>query len=145
MGLENLQELWTHAPPGHLSALEQCKAWALREVAKDAGEDVNMALVARKLKVKGGGSPSREAVRQLYERMDEGGWFPGKKEYKSKPGPAPVLTTAKKRRIADTAMNLKKREVAPGLEPSGTSLSPGAVPPVLWPLRPLALAPQHQP
>ena len=42
--------------------------------------------------------------------MDEGGWFPGKKEYKSKPGPAPVLTTAKKRRIADTAMNLKKRK-----------------------------------
>ena len=116
-----------------------------------------MAFVARKLKVKGGGSPSRQAVRQLYERMDEGGWFPGKKEpnqekepnlgrrEKSKPGLAPVLTTAKKRRIADTAMNLKKREVAPGLEPSGTSLSPGAMPPVLWPLRPLALAPQQQP
>ena len=57
MALENIQELWTHAPPGNLSALEQCKAWALREVAKDAGEDVNMALVARKLKVKGGGKP----------------------------------------------------------------------------------------
>ena len=57
MALENLEELWTHASPGNLSALEQCKAWALREVAKDAGEDVNMALVARKLKVKGGEAP----------------------------------------------------------------------------------------
>ena len=107
--MDSLRGLWVSAPPGQLSPLEQCKAWALREAARESGEPLNMEFVASRLSLKGGGNPAREAVRQLYLRMDAKGWLPGRKEYKRKPGPAEALSSAKKRRVAEAAMTLKKQ------------------------------------
>jgi len=113
MTAPTVEHLWRRAQwPGALSAAEQCKAWAYREVVTERGETVNMEQVASSLTLDGGGNPSREAVRRLYLRMDEEGWYPGKRSA-VKRGPAAVFTMAQKRRVAVTAMNLKKRKIEP--------------------------------
>ena len=88
---------------------------ALRDAMKEFGDgSVNYQWIANKLTVGGGGSPSREAVRLLLNRVDEdSGWYPGK-SYQAKHGPAPLLSPVKRRAIATSMMAAKKR----GHEPS---------------------------
>jgi len=98
--------------------LELLRAWALREVQVDAGDAVNMDHIAKKLKKVGGGAPGREAVRQLFDRIDaDKNWFPGKR-YQVKFGPDPLLTKEKRRQIARSAMQMKEN----GLEPTYTGV-----------------------
>ena len=69
---------------GSLPAREQAKAWALREVwkASGKGEFGMKTYIAGKLAKNTGESPSSEAVRKLFERIDaDDDWFPGKANY----------------------------------------------------------------
>ena len=75
---------------------------------------VNFEWIASKLKVGGGGSPSRQAVRMLLSKVDDDEeWYPGK-SYQTQHGPAPLLTKKKRRAIATSMMAAKKK----GYEPS---------------------------
>ena len=69
---------------GSMPAREQAKAWALREVwkASGRGEFGMKTYIAGKLAKNTGESPSSEAVRKLFERIDaDDDWFPGKANY----------------------------------------------------------------
>ena len=82
-----LQIAWLSAKNGHLCAREQAKAWGLREAWRAEGKKDQAGL---RLHVAGflqkslggkprGGSPSAQAVGQLFQRMDDDPeWFPGK-------------------------------------------------------------------
>ena len=123
----SLEKLWKAAPDGRLSALEQLKVVAMRDVQVSMDGEANMAEIARRATLAGedGGNPSREAVRLLLEKVDgDSGWFPGK-SYQTKRGPKPLLNQAKRRQLADSAMAAKKR----GEEPTPKLLAqscPGA-------------------
>jgi hypothetical protein len=61
----------------------------------------------------GGGTPSRNAVRELLEKMDaDEEWYPGK-SYQESFGPAPALSAVKRRAIAQSAMALKNNGSEP--------------------------------
>ena len=77
---------------------------------------MNMQWIADRLTVAGGENchPTREAVRQLLQRVDgDKLWHPGK-VYRARNGPRPCLTKAKRRAIAAAMMAAKKK----GEEPS---------------------------
>ena len=85
-----LEKLWKCGKKGYLSPLEQVKAWALSEAGKDPAE------IAEKVVKIGGGHPSREAIRQLLDRIDEDpDWYPGKRA-KAEYGRKPVLRGTKR-------------------------------------------------
>ena len=83
MQANTLEELWHHARTGKLSAWSEAKAWPLREVwqqlfKKDSVYGLN-AWVAKRLKKAGGGRPTRQAIGQLFQKVDDDNkWFPGK-------------------------------------------------------------------
>ena len=97
-----LQKAWTEAAPGYLSAWEQAKAWALREVWRDEheGDHGLGSYVAGKVQKVGGGHPTGEAVWMLFKKMDEDEeWFPGKINHARK-GPARLMTGLKAAALA---------------------------------------------
>ncbi len=76
-----LRTAWLDAKEGYFSSRGRAKAWAPREIWRDAGKaDHGMkTYIAGKLKKQGGGAPSREAVRQFVEKVDaDEDWLPGK-------------------------------------------------------------------
>ena len=110
-----LRSAWLDAKDGSLSGREQAKAWALREIWRDAGKaEYGMkTYVASKLKKQGGGAPSDSAVRQFFERVDaDDDWFPGKANYDSVGAPA-VMTGQQRAALARCAMTMKKDGIEP--------------------------------
>ena len=110
-----LRSAWLDAKDGSLSGREQAKAWALREIWRDAGKaDHGMKMyVASKLKKQGGGAPSASAVRQFFEKVDaDDDWFPGKGNYDSVGAPA-VMTGQQRNALARCAMTMKKDGIEP--------------------------------
>ena len=74
---------------------------------------VNFEWIASKLKVGGGGSPSRQAVRLLLSKVDDDEeWYPGK-SYQTQHGPAPLFTKKERRAIAMSMMEAKKTGYGP--------------------------------
>ena len=89
-----LRSAWLDAKDGSLSGREQAKAWALREIWKESGKaDYGMeTFIAGKLKKKGGGSPSSEAMTRFFDKVDvDDDLFPGKGDYE-KMGAPPMMT-----------------------------------------------------
>ena len=77
----SLEDLWKDGKEGCLSPLEQCRAWALREVYREdeVPEKKLYTQVAAKLTKIGGGHPTPRAVLKLFGRVDnDGDWYPGK-------------------------------------------------------------------
>ena len=110
-----LRSAWFDAKAGSLSGREQAKAWALREIWRDSGKaDHGMkSYIAGKLEKKGGGSPSSEAVRRFFEKVDaDDDWFPGKGNYDDMGAP-PVMTGQQRASIARCAMIMKKAGTEP--------------------------------
>ncbi len=108
--MASLERLWKEGRDGALSPLEQMRAWALRTAQRDIGGDkaVNLEKIADRVTKVGGGHPTREAIRQLLERVDaDPEWYPGK-TYRKRPGPQAVLHGKKRKQVATSAMNLKK-------------------------------------
>jgi len=105
-----------------LSPLEQmrvaCYRGAYREAFPGVVENLH-ARIAPKVQKIGGGSPTRNAIRQLLEQVDaDPAWYPGKAAVLAhagkRSGPEPALSGAKKRCIANSAMAAKEE----GLEPT---------------------------
>ena len=69
-----LREAWTGGHKGCMSALAEARAWALREVwRKEKKSEYGMlAFIAQRVKKVGGGSPSRSALFQFFERIASG-------------------------------------------------------------------------
>ena len=112
-----LEEAWTGGSRGHMSAVAEARAWALREVWREQhqgkGDSGLLSFVAARVKKVGGGNPSPSAVSQFFEKVDEDeGWFPGKRS-EAAYGPKPVLHGAKRRRVAQKAMDMKESGVEP--------------------------------
>ena len=108
-----LHSLWHHARKGTMSPWTEAKAWALREVWRESHQtDYGLlTYVAGKLKKKGGGKPTKEAVRRLFEKMDDDAeWYPGK-YYGEPPGRPSAISETNKGVIARSLMALKESHV----------------------------------
>ena len=76
----HLADLWKSGRDGTLCPLEQAKAWGFREAQRARGQDENLADIARSVVKMGGGHPSRETIRKLFELIGEDEeWHPGKR------------------------------------------------------------------
>lgn len=112
---ELLRKAWLSARHGNLSALSECKAWALREVWREQKDSDHglLVFVSGRLKKQGGGCPQPEAIGKLFNKIDaDPTWFPGKKSLVT-PGPDPALSTSAKQAIAKSAMSMKDRGEEP--------------------------------
>ena len=110
-----LKEAWVGGKTGTLSALQQARAWALREVWKEQGKpDYGLhAYIARKVTKIGGGHPQSQAVAKFLSRLDEDPeWFPGK-DVREKSGPASVISPQNQAVAASAAMAMYKRGEEP--------------------------------
>ena len=106
----SLEELWLSGKSGGLSAREQVKAWALREVWKDGTNGTKYGMhtwIADRLLKVGGGKPTNVAVKDLLAKMDaDEGWYPGK-QYGEKRGRKRVLTGDKALTVERSAKECK--------------------------------------
>ena len=108
---EELKDLWLSAPAGNnLSALEELKAWALREVWEQDGRSLYgmHTFIAGKIRKANGERPKRSAVKKLLDKIaaDEE-WFPGK-QYGGQRGRKRVLTGAKAHSLCRSAKAVKR-------------------------------------
>ena len=112
---EELKELWRGGPDGQLCALEQLKAWALREVwVKDGRSTYGMyAFIAGKVWKNGNPreNPDPVSVKELLQKIDDDDedWFPAK-QYGEKRGRKRVLIGAKATSLCRAAKALKARK-----------------------------------
>ena len=110
-----LRSAWLGTKDGSLSGREQAKAWALREIWKDDGKADHGMLVyiAGKLKKKDGGSPTPNAVKQFFVKVDaDDEWFPGKANYDEVGAPS-VMTGQQRAALARCAMSMKTNGIEP--------------------------------
>ena len=96
-----LREIWLGGRPDRLCLLQVAKAWALREVSRELhdGQD-HLPWVAGRVFKNDGTNPGRDALRQLFEKIDnDPDWFPGK-QHGEKRGRPPLFTPAKRSRCS---------------------------------------------
>ena len=111
-----LRHAWLNAPANRLCAWEVAKALGLRAASREIhGGNGRLSWIAARLKKVGGGCPSVQSLHELFAKIDaDAEWFPGKDTGKKR-GPKVLLTEAKRRCIARSAMAAKE---ARGNEPS---------------------------
>ena len=116
-----LEEAWRGGKDGTLSALEQARAWALREAWTEFKSHTDygmLSFICSKVMKVNGGRPSVSAISQLFERVDaDAEWFPGKIT-REVYGPAPIFNGTKRSTVARSAMAMKAR----GEEPTYASV-----------------------
>ena len=110
MDQDALRHFWLSAPAGRLCPWEVAKALGLREASRELhGGQPNLEWIASRLTKSGGGAPTRAAMHELFAKIDsDPEWFPGKHSG-AKRGPKPLLTAAKRRCIAASAMASKRK------------------------------------
>ena len=118
-----LRDLWHTAAPGRLSPWQQALALGLREASKEVyGGHVNVTWIASELlttdssgKRYSADAPQHGSLSEFFKKVDaDADWYPGKQKTDKKRGPQPILTRAKRARIASSAMSQKGE----GHEPS---------------------------
>ena len=90
-----MREIWLGGRPDRLCLLQVAKAWALREVSRELhdGQD-HLPWVAGRVFKNDGTNPGRDALRQLFQKIDSGpDWLPGK-QHGEKRGRPPLFTPA---------------------------------------------------
>ena len=104
----HLRSLWLSAPHGRLSPWQQARALALREASRELHSGrTQLEWVAARVKKVGGGSPGQDALHKFFKLVDsDPDWFPGKQQL-GKRGRPSLLTPAKRRYIASSAMTAK--------------------------------------
>ena len=105
-----MKDLWLAGPKGQLSALEEVKAWALRELWKHDGRGSYgmCAFIAKTIRKNDGTCPTRDAVRKLLEHIDaDDEWFPGKQRGEKR-GRKRVLTGGKAAALCRAAKAIKR-------------------------------------
>jgi hypothetical protein len=113
---ELLKEAWLGGTEGHLSALSEARAWALREAWRDAGKPQYgmLTYIAGKVKKVGkagraGGNPTLQALLQFFAKIDaDASWYPGKSTQKSF-GPTSAITLTNQAIVARSAMAMAER------------------------------------
>ena len=119
---EQLRKLWHTATPGRLTPWQQARALALRDVSREEyGGHVCVSWIASKVQktdetgeAYSGEAPGQGSLSEFFKKVDEDpDWFPGKHNGEKR-GPAPVMTGAKRQRIASSGMRQKEN----GNEPS---------------------------
>ena len=126
-----LRSAWLDAKDGSLSAREQAKAWALREIWKDSGKaDYGMkTFIAGKLKKEGGGSPSSEAMTCFFDKVDvDDDWFPGKGNYENMGAP-PMMSGQQRGGFGSLRYDHEKKRHRANLRQRCRSLSEGRAEP----------------
>ena len=105
----DLEALWLAGRPGSLCPWQQARALALREVSQELHKGRSqLSWIAARVEKVGGGRPTKVAILQLFQRVDaDPEWFPGKQRV-GKRGCPPLLTPAKRRCIAHSAMSAKR-------------------------------------
>eukprot|EP00973_Karenia_brevis_P002389 321212-Karenia_brevis.AAC.1 len=76
---ELLQRAWWECRDGCMNAMTQARAWALRELwnADEKPKYGMLPWVAGKFEKQGGGAPSKQAIEQLFHKIDtDEDWFP---------------------------------------------------------------------
>ena len=76
----SLKEQWHRASETRLAPIEQAKLWGLRCALRMLKQDdTQYEWMASQVTNGNGSSPSREAIRQFFKRVDEAGsdWHPG--------------------------------------------------------------------
>ena len=125
---KRLQEAWLGGRAGNMTAMEEARAWALREAWQDEGKSsygmsAHIASKVCKIAPKGPKKakkehPSPSAVSQLFAKMDnDRDWFPGRSDQQSF-GPAPAINGANQGIIARSATTMKEQ----GQEPTFGSI-----------------------
>ena len=113
---EMLRNLWHTSAPERLTPWMQCRALALRDVCRELDdEDFGLTWIAQKLlKTDESGkqytteSPSKGSVCDFFKKVDaDPDWFPGKHNGEKR-GPKPLLTKAKRARIAASGHRQKR-------------------------------------
>ena len=113
---KELAELWHSAKAGGLSPWQQALALSLREASKDVHGEPKLKWIAERVKKADGSHPSTSALCQFFQRVDiDPDWFPGKISG-MKRGRKVVLTPAKRRRLASSAMSMKARGDEPTVD-----------------------------
>ncbi len=95
-----------------------CMALAYREASKELSKSgkPNVAWVATKVARVDGEHPGTSALHEFFAKVDDDpDWFPGK-HCGTKRGPKPLLTPAKRRAVAQCAMQIKARGDEPTAE-----------------------------
>ena len=119
MTLDSLRDLWKSGQSDRLSPWMEAMALAYREASKELSKDKktpNVAWVAKKVAKVDGTHPRKQSLHEFFAKVDEGpDWFPGKHCGKKR-GPAPLLTKAKRRALAQCAMKIKERGDVPTAE-----------------------------
>ena len=121
---EFLKRAWKDAPDGYLSPYQQMRVCVLYDVLKEIGDKIpyglrdgkpNCQWIADRVQVSGKGvkHPERQSIRDIVDKItNDTDWFPGKASGKKR-GPAPLLTSAKRRAIASSMMAAKARDLEP--------------------------------
>ncbi len=67
-----LKKAWHGGRKGSMSPLSEARAWALREIWRDAGkpEYGMLTYIAGKVRKNGGGSPTHSAMSQFFAKVD---------------------------------------------------------------------------
>ena len=127
MDQETLRNFWRSAPDGRLCPWEQAKALGLREASKDLhGGQTNLVWIADRVTKVGGGHPSTSALHQFFKLVDaDADWFPGRRSGKKR-GPQPLLTAAKRKRSAQSAMAAKRKRREEPCAPAVVHACPSA-------------------
>ena len=113
-----LRNLWKGGQQDRLSPWSQALALAYREASKQITKSgrANVAWVSRQVMRVDGANPTKESLSEFFAKVDaDPEWFPGKHNGKKR-GPAPLLTTAKRRAVASCAMRIKSRGDEPTAE-----------------------------
>ena len=120
---EALRGAWLGGRVGTLTARDEARAWALREVWKAEGKSsygmlTHVASKVCKIAAKGAKRAKREhpspsALSQLFDKIDtDKNWFPGKNEQEQF-GPAAAISGTNQGIIARSAMAMKEQGKEP--------------------------------
>ena len=121
---ESLKVMWHSAAPGRLTPWQQSLALGLREASKEVyGGHVYVSWIASRLrktdctgKAYSEEAPKHSSLVEFFHKVDaDPSWFPGK-HCGTKRGPPPLMTKAKRARIASPGMRQKDEGHEPAVE-----------------------------
>lgn len=108
--------MWHTAKAGGLSPWQQAVALGMREASKELHQQPKLWWIAERVKKADGTHPTPSGLCQFFQRVDgDPDWFPGKIS-DTKRGRPPLLTPAKKRCLATSAMAIKARGDEPSVD-----------------------------
>lgn len=112
---EGSPEWWVSGRTNNLSPWSQAKVFALIVVGRMMGKPLSDPQLASHVTKVGGGSPGKDAIRKLREKIDgDPEWHPGKEaDDAGQPGRKRVITSQQIATIAGSAKRMKLKGIEP--------------------------------